>query len=80
VQVSNIGTATAHGWTLTWTYGGGQQVEFLDGAAIQQQSASVTATLISNRGPALAGSSTTLTLQGKGNGSADSPTVTCTAS
>lgn len=78
VTVTNPGTAALKGWTVTWTWPGGQTVSNSWNATVTQTGAAVTAKNASHNGAVAAGGSTTFGLQG--NGTSAAPTATCTAS
>ena len=79
VTVRNTGTGVVHGWTVSWTYAGKQQIESDDGAHVDQHGQSVTATNLSYNGSGPSGASTAFYVAGKRHGGTDVPTPTCTA-
>lgn len=50
VRITNTGTAPVSGWTLNWTYGGGQQVTQAWNATVSQSGTAVTARNVSWNG------------------------------
>ncbi|MHA6757577.1 cellulose binding domain-containing protein [Streptacidiphilus sp. PAMC 29251] len=79
VTVSNRGAGAIHGWTVTWTWPGGQQETSAWNAAVSQSGSAVTATNLSYNGAIAAGGTTTFGLQGTWSGSNGTPTLSCTA-
>jgi hypothetical protein len=77
ITVRNTGSATSHGWTVTWTWPSGEQkIKSFTNALVVQNGKAVTAnnTLTNGSGPP--GASTTFTI--KGSGKAATPVLTCT--
>ncbi|SDM76016.1 GH12 family glycosyl hydrolase domain-containing protein [Actinacidiphila guanduensis] len=72
------GSAAIHGWTVTWSYGGGQQVTNAWNAGVHQSGSAVTATDAGYNGSLGAGGSTSFGVQGTGSGGS-APALTCTA-
>ncbi|MBY8879422.1 cellulose binding domain-containing protein [Streptomyces sp. PLK6-54] len=72
------GSSAIHGWTVSWTYGGGQKITNAWNATVTQSGASVTAANASYNGSLGASASTSFGFQGTGSGPV--PTLTCTAS
>jgi cellulose 1,4-beta-cellobiosidase len=72
------GSAAIHGWTVTWSYGGGQQVTNAWNASVHQSGSAVTATDAGYNGSLGAGASTSFGVQGTGSGGS-APALTCTA-
>ena len=80
MTVRNTGAGVVHGWTVTWTYGGHQQIESADGAQVSQQGQLVTATNLSYNGSGPTGASTSFSLAGKRHVRQDVPALSCVAS
>jgi cellulose 1,4-beta-cellobiosidase len=72
------GSAAIHGWTVTWSYGGGQQVTNAWNASVHQSGSAVTATDAGYNGSLGAGANTSFGVQGTGSGGS-APALTCTA-
>jgi cellulose 1,4-beta-cellobiosidase len=72
------GSAAIHGWTVTWSYGGGQQVTNAWNASVHQSGSAVTATDAGYNGSLGAGASASFGVQGTGSGGS-APALTCTA-
>ncbi|SEO53861.1 GH12 family glycosyl hydrolase domain-containing protein [Actinacidiphila rubida] len=72
------GGSPIHGWTVGWTYPGGQKITNAWNATVTQSGASVTAANASYNGSLGASASTSFGFQGTGSGAV--PTLTCTAS
>jgi hypothetical protein len=72
------GSSAISGWRVTWTWPGSQSIVNSWNAAVTSSGASVTATNMSYNGSLAAAGNTTFGLQA--NGSAVTPTLTCTAS
>ena len=72
------GSSAISGWRVTWTWPSGQSIVNYWNAAVTSSGSSVTATNLSYNGSIAAGGNTTFGLQL--NGSAVTPTLTCTAS
>jgi cellulase/cellobiase CelA1 len=64
ITISNTGTATINGWTLTFTFPGDQKVTNAWNAAVTQSGASVTATNVSYDGTISPGGSVSFGFQG----------------
>ena len=73
------GSAALRGWTVTWTFGNGQQVSSSWGATITANGSAVTARNAAYNGTVAAGASTTFGFLGSWNGTNAVPTATCTA-
>lgn len=80
VTVTNAGSATSHGWTVKWTWPGGQQVSNSWNASLTQSGQAVTATNASYNGTLNPGASTTFGFQAAYSGSNPPPQPTCTLS
>ncbi|XHM95761.1 cellulase family glycosylhydrolase [Peterkaempfera sp. SMS 1(5)a] len=78
VTVTNPGTAPTSTWTVGWTWPGGQTVANAWNTTLQQSAAVVTAKNAAQNGNLAAKGSTTFGFQA--NGTAATPTLTCTAS
>jgi xyloglucan-specific exo-beta-1,4-glucanase len=81
VTVTNTGTTTTKGWTVGWTWTGGQTVTQIWGGTLGQTGAAVKVTNVSYNGALGAGAATTFGFLGSVTGSANPiPTpVTCSA-
>ena len=79
VTVQSTGTAPTHGWTVSWTFAGKEQVQSYDGARVSQSGQSATATNLGYDGALPPGTSARFYLQGKRNGGIDQPTLSCLA-
>ena len=70
--VANVTIATSgdavNGWTLTWAYGGGQQVTSAWSATVTQSGSAVTAKNVGYNGSIPSGGSTSFGFQGASNG------------
>jgi chitodextrinase len=73
------GSAAIHGWKVSWTYGGGQQITSAWNATVTQSGSAVTATDAGYNGSLGASASTSFGFQGTGAGGS-APALTCTAS
>ena len=71
------GSSAISGWTVKWTWPSGQTITNGWNASLATSGSAVTATNLSYNGALGAGGNTTFGLQG--NGSAATPTLTCTA-
>jgi predicted carbohydrate-binding protein with CBM5 and CBM33 domain len=77
--VVTAGNAPIRGWTVTWTWAGGQQIANAWNATVTSSGANVTARNVDYNGNLAANASTSFGFLGSGG--ADSvPTLTCTAS
>ncbi|WP_328473877.1 cellulase family glycosylhydrolase [Streptomyces sp. NBC_00448] len=74
------GAAAVNGWTVKWSWPGGQQETSGWGADLAQSGSAVTATNLSYNGALPAAGSTTFGLQGTATGAFTVPTLSCTAS
>ncbi|PWK88426.1 mannan endo-1,4-beta-mannosidase [Lentzea atacamensis] len=73
------GGAAISGWTITWTFTGGQTVNQAWSATVTRSGADVTAVNMAYNGNLGAGASATFGFIGSWNGSNPVPAVTCTA-
>ena len=80
VTVANSGTAATHGWKVTWTWGGNQQVTNVWNGTESHSGQSETVTNASYNGSIAPGGNTSFGFQGTYSGSNPSPTLSCTAS
>jgi endoglucanase len=80
VTVANSGSAATTGWTVTWTWPGGQQETSGWNADIHQSGAAVTARNLSYNGTLAPAASTSFGFQGTASGTLSAPALTCTAS
>ncbi|MFL6114708.1 MAG: glycoside hydrolase family 6 protein [Catenulispora sp.] len=80
VTVSNTGTTATKGWTVTWTWGGNQQVTNMWNATNHQSGQSQSATNMNYNGAIAPGGNTSFGFQANYSGSNAKPTLTCTAS
>ncbi|QKW17226.1 CotH kinase family protein [Verrucosispora sp. NA02020] len=74
------GTRAISGWTVTWTFAGGQTISQAWNATVTSQGSAVTARNVSYNGTLAAGASTTFGFLGATTGTPSAPTPTCTAS
>ncbi len=74
------GSSAISGWTVTWTFGDGQQVTQAWNAQVSSSGSTVTARNMSYNGSLGAGAATTFGFLGSWNGTNSVPTLTCTAS
>ncbi|MFI7079543.1 CotH kinase family protein [Micromonospora sp. NPDC049903] len=74
------GSRAISGWTVTWTFAGGQTVSQAWNATVTSQGSAVTARNVSYNGTLAAGASTTFGFLGSTTGTPSAPTPTCTAS
>jgi hypothetical protein len=70
----DVGATAVNGWTVTWTYGGGQQVSNAWNAVVSQSGAAVTARNESYNGQVAAGASVNFGLQGTFSSANPAPT------
>jgi chitin-binding protein len=73
------GAAAIRGWTVSWTFGNGQQVSQVWNATVTSSGAAVTARNVSYNGGLGARASTNFGFIGAWNGTNSVPTPTCTA-
>ncbi|SCF37399.1 chitin-binding protein [Micromonospora purpureochromogenes] len=71
------GATAVKGWTVTWTFAGGQQVSQAWNATVTSSGSTVTARNVSYNGSLAAGAKTSFGFLGSGSGA--NPTPTCTA-
>ncbi|MEV7805954.1 cellulose binding domain-containing protein [Microbispora sp. NPDC088329] len=79
VTVKNTGAAPTRGWTVTWTFAGGQQVTQAWGGTATQSGAKVTVKNESWNGSLGAGASVTFGFIASWNGSNPAPVPVCAA-
>ena len=79
VTVTNAGSAPISGWTVTWSFGGNQQITNYWSANLGQSGQSVSAANLGYNGALSPGGSTTFGFQAAYSGSNTAPTLTCTA-
>ncbi|MFJ5617278.1 lytic polysaccharide monooxygenase [Micromonospora sp. NPDC093243] len=77
VQVTAGGSAL-RGWSVSWTYGNGQQISSAWNATVSTTGSLVTARNVGHNGSLGAGASTTFGFLGSWNGSNPAPALTCT--
>jgi len=78
VTVTNTGNTTINGWTVNWTWSGGQKLSQAWNATVTSEGSSVTARSLSHNGGLSAGAGTAFGFIGSGD--ADPvPAPTCTA-
>ncbi len=80
VTVTNTGSVATQTWTVTWTWGGNQQVVNIWNAAGTQSGTAETATSLSYNSVISAGGNTSFGLQASYTGTNAIPTLTCVAS
>ncbi|WP_344056775.1 cellulose binding domain-containing protein, partial [Sphaerisporangium rubeum] len=73
VTVTNTGTATVNGWTVTWTWPGNQQVTNAWNATVTQSGTQATARNVSYNPTIAPGAETTFGFQGTYSGTNNSP-------
>ncbi|WNG25439.1 cellulase family glycosylhydrolase [Cystobacter fuscus] len=78
VTVTNTGLTATKGWTVSWTFGGNQQITNMWNATSTQSGASATARNMNYNGVLQPGSSTSFGFQATYSGSNTAPTLTCT--
>jgi cellulase/cellobiase CelA1 len=76
VTVRNTGTAVFSGWTVRWTYTGGERVTQAWAASVSQAGAAVTAEHAGWNGAVMPGATTAFGFIG--SGTPGTPPVTCT--
>ncbi|MFY1668344.1 cellulase family glycosylhydrolase [Plantactinospora sp. WMMB334] len=74
------GSAAISGWTVTWSYANGQQINQAWNATVSSSGSNVTARNVSYNGNLGAGASTAFGFLGTWNGTNSSPALTCTGS
>ena len=80
VTVHNVSTRPLTGWTVTFTFGGGQRVTQAWNATVTQSGATVAARNVTWNGAVAPGGSTAFGFLGSWTGTNQPPAVTCTAS
>ena len=80
VTVTNTGTAPSKSWTVSWTWGGSQQVTSVWNGVLAGTASSPVVTNASYNGSIPAGGSTSFGFQGTYSGTNTSPTLSCTES
>jgi hypothetical protein len=78
ITVTNSGSSSKTGWTVTWTFVNGQTITSYYDADVTQSGSSVMATNESYNGTLAVGASTQWGFQGTWNGTNAVPTLTCT--
>ncbi|GGL21355.1 hypothetical protein Sme01_02440 [Sphaerisporangium melleum] len=79
VTVRNTGAAALSGWTVRWTFAGGQTISQLWNGGLSQTGGAVTVRNMSYNGDLGAGASTAFGFNGTWTGSNPAPTPTCTS-
>ncbi|MFY1691425.1 cellulase family glycosylhydrolase [Plantactinospora sp. WMMB782] len=74
------GSTAISGWTVSWTFGNGQQVNQSWNVTLSSSGSSVTARNVSYNGSLGAGASTAFGFLGTWNGTNSAPSLSCTAS
>jgi len=80
VTVTNSGSAATHGWKVTWTWGGNQQITNVWNGVESHSGQSETVTNASYNGSIAGGGNTSFGFQANYSGSNPTPTLSCTAS
>jgi endoglucanase len=80
VTVTNSGTATTHGWKVTWTWPGSQQITSSWNATVTQSGSAVSAVNLSYNNAIAPGANTTFGIQGTWSGTNAAPALACIAS
>ncbi|WP_405088982.1 glycoside hydrolase family 11 protein [Microbispora sp. NBC_01389] len=75
ITVTNTGSSAINGWTLTWSFSGGQQVTSAWNATVTQSGSSVTARNVSYNGSLAPGANTSFGFQGTHNGNNPTPSA-----
>lgn len=75
ITVTNTGSSAINGWTLTWSFSGGQQVTSAWNATVTQSGSSVTARNMSYNGSLAPGANTSFGFQGTHNGNNPTPSA-----
>ncbi|WP_432933070.1 glycoside hydrolase family 11 protein [Microbispora sp. CA-135349] len=75
VTVTNTGNGTINGWTLAWSFSGGQQITNSWNATVSQSGSSVTARNVSYNGSLAPGASTSFGFQGTYSGGNPNPSA-----
>ncbi|WP_326559966.1 CotH kinase family protein [Micromonospora sp. NBC_01796] len=74
------GTSAIRGWTVTWTFAGGQTITQAWNATVTSQGSAVTARNVDYNGALAPGAGTTFGFLGSSTGTPGTPVLTCTAS
>ncbi|CAM5671509.1 cellulose-binding domain-containing protein [Streptomyces viridifaciens] len=80
VTVTNTGSTATKSWTVTWTWGGNQQVTNSWNATTAQSGSAVTAASQTYNGALAPNGTTSFGFQASYSGGNTAPTLTCTAS
>jgi hypothetical protein len=80
VTVTNTGTAPTHGWKVTWSWGGNQQISNVWNATESHSGSSETVTNAGYNGAIAPGGNTSFGFQAGYSGANPAPTPVCTAS
>ncbi|MFI5649338.1 glycoside hydrolase family 6 protein [Kitasatospora sp. NPDC051705] len=80
VTVTNTGSTATKSWTVTWSWGGNQQITNSWNAATSQSGGAVTATSQAYNGALAANGTTTFGFQATYSGGNTAPTLSCTTS
>jgi cellulose 1,4-beta-cellobiosidase len=80
ITVTNTGTSSMSGWTVTWSWPGNQTITNYWNATVTGSGSSVTATNLDYNGAIAPGGNTTFGIQVSYAGSNAAPTLACTAS
>lgn len=75
VTITNTGSTTINGWTLTWSFANGQTITQIWNASYSQSGGNVSASNLSYNGTIAPGSNTNFGFNGSWNGSNSSPTA-----
>ncbi|MBE3015109.1 cellulose binding domain-containing protein, partial [Microbispora sp. NEAU-D428] len=75
VTITNTGSGTINGWTLAWSFSGGQQITNSWNATVSQSGSSVTARNVSYNGSLAPGATTSFGFQGTYSGSNPNPSA-----
>jgi cellulase/cellobiase CelA1 len=79
-QVTVSAGADLTGWTVRWSFGGGERVSHAWNASVTSSGAEVTATDAGYNGTLSAGQSTSFGFVGTSSGSVSTPELTCAGS
>ena len=77
--VRNTGTVPTHTWTVTWSFGGKEQVQSFTGTSLTQTGQQISAASTAANGALASGGTTTFSVTGTRHGAAELPSVSCTA-
>jgi chitodextrinase len=80
VTVANNGSSASHGWKVTWTWGGNQQIVSLWNGVESHSGQSETVNNASYNGSIAAGGNTSFGFQASYSGTNATPTLSCTLS